>query len=79
MSDSRRVGPDVAGVTVWQIKGEEVCLLFDPADHNQRFTKIRLAMSRWMAQRHKHLARASLFAANVVFDNPDRVKTLQVI
>ena len=46
---------DVACITVRQVKGKEVRLLFNPADHNQRFAKVRLPMPWGMAQRNKHL------------------------
>ena len=39
----RRVGSDVTGVTVRQVKGEEVRFLFNPADHDQGFAEIGLA------------------------------------
>ena len=51
----RRISADVACITVRQIKGKEVRLLFNPVDHNQRFAKVRLPMPWGMAQRNKHL------------------------
>ena len=65
----RRISADITGNAVRQIKGKEVRLLFEPADHNQRFAKIRLTVTRRMAQRHKHLARTALPAARIVFDD----------
>ena len=52
-----------------QIKGKEMRLLLDPADNDQRFAKIRLAMTRRMAQGYKHLLTATLLAAHIVFDD----------
>ena len=65
----RRISVDVACITVRQVKGKEVRLLFNPADHNQRFAKVRLPMPWGMAQRNKHLPRAALLRTHIVFDN----------
>lgn len=51
-----RICPDVTSITLRQIQREEIGLLLDTTDHNQRFTKVSLRMSRRMAERHKHLA-----------------------
>ena len=40
-----RIGADVTGIAVRQIKGEDVRLPLDPANRNQRFTKIRLTVT----------------------------------
>lgn len=50
------IGADIAGITVWKIQRKKVRFLLNTADHNQRFTKVSLRMSRRMAERHKHLA-----------------------
>ena len=44
----RRVGPDVAGVTVWQIECKEIGFPLDATDHDQGFAEIGLRMARWM-------------------------------
>ena len=67
----RRIRADVAGITVGQIKRKEERLLLDTADHNQRFAKVGLGVSRRMAQRNKHLLAGALPGSDVVFD--DRV------
>ena len=48
LSVRRRVGTDVAGVTVWQIECKEIGFPLDPADHDQGFAEIGLRMTRWM-------------------------------
>ncbi len=67
----RRIGPDVTGVAVRQIEGEEVRLLLDTADDDRRLTEVRLAMPRRMRQRHEHLATPPFPLAHVGLD--DRV------
>lgn len=71
----RRISADVARIAVWQIKGEEVRLLLDPADDNQRLAKVRLTVPRRMAQWDKHLPRTAFFAAHIIFD--DGVATIE--
>ncbi|EFO29951.1 hypothetical protein TRICHSKD4_5791 [Roseibium sp. TrichSKD4] len=66
---SFRISANIARITVRQIKGKKVRLLFDPANDNQRFAKVSLAMPWRMAQRHKHLPRAALLRTHIVFDN----------
>ena len=44
----RRVGPDVAGVTVWQIECKEIGFPLDATDHNQGFAEVGLRMARGM-------------------------------
>ena len=44
----RRVGPDVAGVTVWQIECKEIGFPLDATDHDQGFAEIGLRMARGM-------------------------------
>ena len=41
----RRVGPDVAGVTVWQIECKEIGFPLDATDHDQGFAEIGLRMA----------------------------------
>jgi len=69
LSVRRRVGTDITRIAVRQVQGEEICLLLDPTDHDQCFAKIRLAMSRRMAQRHKPLLAAALPGTHIVFYN----------
>ena len=62
----RRVGPDVTGVAVRQVEGEEVRLLLDPADHHRAFlAEVRLGVAGRMMQRHEHLAAAPLMLAQI--------------
>ena len=70
-----RIGPDVARIAVRQIKGEEVSLLLNTADHDKRFTKIRLRMTGRMAQRHEHLLARALLGPHVILD--DRVAAIK--
>jgi hypothetical protein len=41
-----RMYTDVTGITVWQIQCEKVRFLLNVADHNPRFAKISLCMTR---------------------------------
>ena len=65
---SCRISADIAGITVRQIKGKKVRLLFDPANDSQRFAKVSLTMPGRMAQRNKHLPRTTLLRTHIVFD-----------
>ena len=38
----RRLHSNIARIVLWWIKGKKECLLLNPADHNQRSTKVRL-------------------------------------
>ena len=51
----RWIRADIAGITMRQIKGKEVGLLFNTTNNNQSFPKVSLHMPRGMTQRHKHL------------------------
>jgi hypothetical protein len=67
----RRICANIASIAVRQIKSKKVRLLLNATDHKQSFAEVGLSMARRMAQRHRHLFIATLFTANVVFD--DRV------
>ncbi|ABI93364.1 hypothetical protein RD1_A0065 (plasmid) [Roseobacter denitrificans OCh 114] len=64
-----RIRADVTGITVRQILREEIGLLLNTTDDNQRFAKVSLRMAVRMAQGHEHLTRAALLAAHVIFDD----------
>ena len=70
-----RIGPDKTRIAVRQIEGEEVRLLLNAANHDKRFTKIRLRMPGRVAERHEHLLAGALPGPDVVFDN--RVTTIK--
>ena len=67
----RRIGPNIAAVTVRQIQHEEVRLTLHATDHHHRLAEIGLSVAGWMRQRHKHLLAALFTLAHVVLD--DRV------
>ena len=60
-----RIGADVTGIAVRQIKREEVGLLLHTTDDNQSFAKVGLRMSGRMAQRYEHLPRTTLRAPHL--------------
>ncbi len=65
----RRIGPDKTRIALRQIKGEEVRLPLNAANHDRRFTKIRLRMPGRMAERHEHLFARALPGPDAVFDD----------
>jgi hypothetical protein len=67
----RRIGPHEAGIAVRQVHDKEMRLLLDTADDDHRLAEIGLGMTRWMRQRHEHLAPAPLALAHVILH--DRV------
>ena len=69
--------PEHTGVAVRQIEGEEIGLLLDATNENQRLTKVRLPMTRRMVQRHKHLAAAPLMLPHIGLH--DRVAALKTV
>ena len=73
----RWIGPNITGVAVRQIEGEEIGLLLDATNENQRLTKVRLPMTRRMVQRHKHLAAAPLMLPHIGLH--DRVAALKTV
>ena len=71
LGNRRRIRPDIAGVAVRQIEGEEVRLLLHPADHHHRLAEIRLCLTRRMGQRYEHLLVPAFVLAHIILD--DRV------
>jgi hypothetical protein len=66
-----------AVVRVGQIHRQVVRLLFHSGDHDQRFTEVRLRLTRRMLQRHEHLPAAQLRGPNVVLH--DRVAACETM
>jgi len=67
----RRIGPHKAGITVRQVHDEEMRLLLDTANDDNRLAEIGLGMAGPMDQRHEHLATAPFALPHVVLH--DRV------
>ena len=63
------VGPHEASVALRQVHDEEMGLLFDAINDNDRLAEIGLCMSRGMRQRHEHLLSAPLALPDVVLDD----------
>ena len=61
--------PNITGVAVRQVEGEEMGLLFNAADHHHGLTEIGLSMAGRMAQRHEHLPPTPLLFAHVILDD----------
>ena len=64
-----RIGPDVTGVAVRQIQGEDVGLVLNAAYSHDRFAEVSLRVAWCMIRRNKHLAMPSTVLPNIVCDN----------
>jgi hypothetical protein len=50
-----RIGPNITGITVRQVKGKKVSLLFHPANYNQGFAKVCLGNPPIFNLRYAHI------------------------
>jgi len=67
----RRIGPNIAAITMRKIQHEEAGLLLYTTDHHHRLAEIGLRVARRMGKWHEHFLPALIPLAHVVLD--DRV------